>query len=247
MSALSGRASRRTPVEGPRGDSVGLGAFSGTLPVLPLRRHASRNLCFAYMCHSVRMLAASPFVESWRNPDPDGAVSYEFCNACNCPASCCCVCKHLLTGRIDYFREGNSAAWSDALLAPMTHGRERTLYGTGRGDESDLATAITSVAGDGSDSDSDIDDENGALRLPRGIVCLPTGMQPPCFADMLTPKPPARPPPQIDVEAALAGIIADCDALRTFASDRDMLCRRQAHELALKPTVTCLWRSESLR
>jgi len=179
-------------------------------------------------------------MESWRNPDPDGAASYEFClwcNACNCPASCCCVCKHLLTGRIDYIREGNSAAWSDALLAPITHGRERTLYGTGRGGESDLATAITSVAGDGSASDSDSDsddDENGDLRLPRGIVCLPTGMQPPCFADMLTPKPPARPPPQIDVEAALAGIIADCDALRTFASD--MLIRRQTHELALTPT-----------
>ena len=35
---------------------------------------------------------------------------------------------HLVAGRIEFRRGGHDDAWSDLLLAPMTHGRENERY-----------------------------------------------------------------------------------------------------------------------
>jgi hypothetical protein len=99
------------------------------------------NLPSAQGSSRVRQPSYLEVVESSRlfNLGEDGEASatrYTFClwcTACDCPSTGC-FCKHLVAGRIEFRRSGHNEVWSDALLAPITHGRENTLYRTdGRG------------------------------------------------------------------------------------------------------------------
>jgi len=166
-------------------------------------------------------------VESWRNPEPDGAEVYElclWCSACNCPTAGF-VCKHILTARIDYLCEGRPAVWSDSLLSPITLGRDKEL-----GSMADVVTDLNaSSCGDAdTDNESDMDDDpsSGFLRPPRGILQLDARAMPVSFSAMLNAKPPPRPLPKIDVAIALDAIAADSVSIQGCASD--MLARLES-------------------
>ena len=111
-------------------------------------------------------------IESWRNPDPDGAVEYEFClwcSACTCPAVGC-ACKHVLAGRIERLREGMSVVWRDELLGPLTQGRKKTLYSTvsatvAADHDADSDSGDSSV-GNGSESESEALGRPPRSRIP---------------------------------------------------------------------------------
>ena len=123
-----------------------------------------------------------------------------------------------MAGRIDYLHAGLPPVWSDSLLAPITLGREKNIYGPASSDLLGADDGDTSM----SFSDSDMDADPEALRAPRGIVRRDNlqRVAPSSFADMLAAKPPdGRHRPQIDVLAALDGVIADCEVIRSAAAD----------------------------
>ena len=166
-------------------------------------------------------------VESWRNPDKDGAVVYEFClwcNACNCPSSGC-VCKHVLTGRIDHLREGNPAAWSDALLSPITRGREKTLY-------SQSGAEVVAKLRDDRGGDSDSSDEESAAP-PRSILrSVPLADAQPTLASMLALQSRAQGRPTVRPDIAISCILTDLEAMHATWSDIESL-RRQSDSSVL--------------
>lgn len=172
-------------------------------------------------------------VESWRNPDKDGAVVYEFClwcNACNCPSSGC-VCKHVLAGRIDHLREGNPAAWSDALLSPITRGRERTLYTRHGQSGAEVVATLRDDCGD--DSLSDSSDEESAAP-PRSILrSMPLADAQPTLASMLALQSRAQSRPAVRPGIAISCILADLEAMHGTWSNIETLCQSDSSVLSV--------------
>ena len=59
-----------------------------------------------------------------------------------------CICKHLVAERIEFIRDGHSEGWSDSLLAPITHGREKELYASDNYCLADIVNTNTRVGDD---------------------------------------------------------------------------------------------------
>ena len=160
-----------------------------------------------------------------------------WCNACDCPVASC-ICKHLVVGRIEYLRDGHAEVWSDSLLAPITHGREKELYASDTGNPGFLADIVNNGTDDiGTDSTSndicsDSDSDSGSpLRPPR---CVVAPHQMPAQAMAYPQMRFARPTgtgrrPRISIATALAEIEQDAVQVAALSSSIGATLSERGH------------------